>query len=317
MKVLFITSNPLGDAVLTTGLLDHIINRYPGCEITVACGPLPAAIFRNVPGLKQIITMKKLPHGEHWLNLWKKVCRTRWDLVVDLRNSIVSRLVVSREIWRFGRHIDRSLHKVEQNAAVMKLATVPEPRLWISDEQRERASSLIPSGGPVIGVGPTANWQGKIWPPGCFIDLLAGLIRPEGLFPFSRIAVFGAPGEENQARPVIEAIPDELLINLVGKTDPAMAAAALERCTVYIGNDSGLMHLSAAAGTPTVGLFGPSYPHLYRPWGAHCTYVRTPETYDELTGYEGYTPETAPCLMASLTAEAALKEMARFWNRQH
>jgi lipopolysaccharide export system permease protein len=312
LKVLFITSSPLGDAVLTTGLLDHIIWKHPGAEITVACGPLPAAIFRNVPGIKQVIALKKQPHGGHWLNLWKKVAGTRWDIVVDLRNSIVSRLVVAKKCYRFSHRIDRSLHKVEQNAAVMRLSPPPAPRLWISDEQREHARSLIPDGSPVIGIGPTANWQGKIWPPGCFIELIAALINPDGLLPFSRIAVFGAPGEEFQARPVLEAIPDELLINLVGKTDPGMAGAALERCSLYIGNDSGLMHMSAAAGTPTIGLFGPSYPHLYRPWGNHCTYVRTPETYDELTDYEGYTPESAPCLMATLTVDAVFEEIARF-----
>jgi lipopolysaccharide export system permease protein len=316
LKILFITSSPLGDAVLTTGLLDHLIKIYPKCDVTVACGPLPAPVFENVPEVREIIPLKKQKHSRHWLELWKKVSRTRWDIVVDLRNSIVSRLIFAKKRYIFGPHIDRSLHKVEQNAAVMGLSPPPPPRLWLSDEQCRKAEKLVPEGGPVLGIGPTANWQGKTWPPGCFIELVAELIKPDGPMPFSRIAVFGAPGEEFQAKPVIGAFPMEMVVNLVGKTDPGTAGAALRRCAIYIGNDSGLMHMAAAAGIPTVGLFGPSYPHLYRPWGEHCIYVRTPEAFDELIDYEGYDPATAPCLMTSLEVDAVLPEITKFLKKR-
>lgn len=313
MKVLFITSTRLGDAILSTGLLDYISREYPQSQITIACGPLPSAIFRNVPGLERLIPLKKQKRAGHWIALWKIVAGTRWDIVVDLRNSPVSRTVFAKKRFIHGRHIDSRLHKVEQNALVMKLSEVPAPRLWFSPEQKARACELIPSDGPVLAVGPTANWLAKTWPPGCFVEVIAELIKPDGVLPFARVAVFGAPGEEAQAKPVLEAIPDDLRIDLVGRTDPAMAGAALERCNLYIGNDSGLMHTAAAVNVPTVGLFGPSYPHLYRPWGDHCIYVRTPETFDELIDFEGYDPALAPCLMTSLEPEVVAGEIKRFW----
>ena len=65
MRILFITANRVGDAVLTTGLLDHLIRQYPGCRITVACGPVAEGVFTRLPGLEQIIVVTKQPYGRH------------------------------------------------------------------------------------------------------------------------------------------------------------------------------------------------------------------------------------------------------------
>src|SRR3546814_1992136 len=86
-----------------------------------------------------------------------------------------------------------------------------------------------------------------------------------------------------QARPVLEAAGARG-VNLVERSDLLTAAACLERADFFVGNDSGLMHLAAAAGTPTLGLFGPSPEVRYRPWGPHAGYVRTPESFEALTG---------------------------------
>jgi len=81
-----------------------------------------------------------------------------------------------------------------------------------------------------------------------------------------------------------------------------------------VGNDSGLMHCAAAVGVPTLGLFGPSFPAQYRPWGPRAAYVSTPETFEQLTSYKGYTPEDAPCLMRSLTVEKAYEAASYLLN---
>src|SRR5690606_15160094 len=97
-----------------------------------------------------------------------------------------------------------------------------------------------------------------------------------------RVAVFAAPGEERQGRAVYDALPDDRRIDLIAKTSPLEAAAALARCDFYVGNDSGLTHAAAAVGVPTLALFGVGFPELYRPWGAHAAYVSTPESREEL-----------------------------------
>ncbi|MCG8512385.1 MAG: glycosyltransferase family 9 protein, partial [Rhodospirillales bacterium] len=54
MRILFITSNRIGDAVLSTGVLGHLLETYPKARITIACGPAPAPLFRAVPNLDRL-----------------------------------------------------------------------------------------------------------------------------------------------------------------------------------------------------------------------------------------------------------------------
>jgi heptosyltransferase III len=92
-RILFITSTRIGDAVLSSGLLAHLAAEHPGARITVACGPLAAPLFRAAPGVERVIVMAKRRFSLHWLDLWRQVAGTRWDLVVDLRASATAMLV--------------------------------------------------------------------------------------------------------------------------------------------------------------------------------------------------------------------------------
>jgi lipopolysaccharide export system permease protein len=316
MNILFITSNRLGDAALSTGLLDHIVRSYPESSITIACGKLPSSLFEGVPNLKEVIAFDKQSHHKHWLDLWRKVSKTRWDLVVDLRDSAVSRLILAKKRFVFSRHIDKKLHKVEQCAAVMKLPHTPSPHLWFSEGQMEKATELIPDGGDVLAVGPAANWIGKTWPADRFIDLVAHIRSARGILPGARVAVFAAPGEEEIANEVLNSVPEERRLDVIAKADPGVVVASLSRCSFYLGNDSGLMHCAAAVGVPTVGLFGPSYPQIYKPWGSNATYVRTPETFDELIDFDGYNTKTLDrSLMDSLELDEVINAIHKFWDK--
>ena len=132
---------------------------------------------------------------------------------------------------------------------------------------------MLPEGGPIIGLGPTANWAGKVWPA----ERFAALFRELALgLPDARVAVFAGPGEAERAMagPVLQALPGA--IDLAGRLSLPEAAACLARCRLFIGNDSGLMHLAAAAGTPTLGLFGPTPASEYAPSGRRAAAVLAP-----------------------------------------
>ncbi|MCK5519114.1 MAG: glycosyltransferase family 9 protein, partial [Alphaproteobacteria bacterium] len=137
----------------------------------------------------------------------------------------------------------------------------------------------------------------------------------ESIFPLARVAIFAAPGEEETAYKVLNAIPEDRRIDVIAKTSPVEAAAALQRCDFYVGNDSGLMHCAAASGVPTLGLFGPGWPRIYRPWGERCAFVATPENFNQLTDYPDYSPRTAPCLMKSLTVTDACTAAVDLWEK--
>lgn len=314
MKILFITASRIGDAVLSSGVLSHIERSYPEAQVTVACGPLAVSLFEGCPFVETVIPLKKRSYNRHWIDLWRASIGTHWDWVIDLRNSAVSRLVRAKKRSIFGPHIDKTQHKVLQNAAVIGVTPAPEPKLWFTDAQQEKALALMGDahGRKTIGVGPAANWQGKTWPAERFIEILSGLVGKGGAYQGARIAVFGAPGEEDVCQQVLSAFPAEDTLDLIAKGSPGEAAAMIAQCDFYLGNDSGLMHAAAACGVKTFGLFGPSYPHLYSPWGQHCAYARTPESFDELIDYEGYTPQSAPCLMGSLSTDMVRQSLEDF-----
>lgn len=279
MRILFITSNRIGDAVLSTGLLGHLVDTHLQARFTVACGPLAVPLLRAVPRLDRLIPLAKQRFAGHWLALWLACVGTRWDLVVDLRNSAVGRLVPSR---RLAVHRRRSgVHKVEEIAAVLGVSPPPAPRLWIDDAAAAQADRLLPPDTRFLAIGPTANWPGKEWPAERFAELARRLTGPAGPLPGLPVAVFAAGAEVERARPVLEALGDTA-IDLVGRTDPLAAAACLRRAALYVGNDSGLMHIAAAVGTPTLGLFGPGFPEVYAPWGPAARAVVSAEPRDAL-----------------------------------
>lgn len=273
MRILFITSNRIGDAVLSTGALGHLVETCPDAHFTVACGPIVAPLLRAVPRLETLIPLAKRPLAGHWLRLWLACVHTRWDLVVDLRNSLVSRLVPSRRLLTHRRL--PGTHKVEEIAAVLGVSPAPAPRLWIDASARSDADRLLPPG-PFLAIGPTANWQGKEWSADRFATLARRLTAPAGVLPGARVAVFAAGAEVARARPLLDAL-GAAAIDLTGRTDPLAAAACLQRAALYVGNDSGLMHIAAAVGVPTIGLFGPGFPDVYGPWGPRTRTVISTE----------------------------------------
>ncbi|RED52255.1 glycosyltransferase family 9 protein [Aestuariispira insulae] len=303
MRILFISSNRIGDAVLSTGLLSHLQGRHPDARFTIACGPVSAPLFGGLPGLEKIIIMRKRRYSRHWFDLWRQTVMTRWDLVVDLRRSAISYLLpAGRRAIQPKDH--GPLHRVELLASTLGLKeTPPAPVLWFNRPHLELAEKLMPADKPVLAVGPTANWAGKIWPAEKFADLITRLTGDDGPLSGAHVAVFGAPNERLQANPVLRAIPKDRRIDLVGKIDLLTAAACMEKAALYVGNDSGLMHMAAAVGVPTLGLFGPSRTEHYAPWGPHCAFVRTPEAYEELVGGPGYDHRNAETMMTSLSVE--------------
>jgi len=314
MKVLFITATRIGDAVLTTGLLDHLIKTYPDARVTVAAGPVAAPLFAATPGVERVLPMEKRRYGGHWLALWSEAIGTWWDMVVDLRRSAIAFLLLASKRHVIGA--ERGGHRVVKYADLLKLgAHPPAPRIRISADHEAKAHQLVPGDEPVLAIGPTANWIGKTWQPERFVKLVQRLTDEKGILPGARVAVLGAQSERESAKVVLEAIPQDRLIDLMGGVDLLTAAACIKRCALYIGNDSGLMHLSAASDTPTLGLFGPSKDDFYAPWGENCAFVRTDLGFDTIFGpnsEKNFDHRTTGSLMETLSvdkAEAAAREL--------
>jgi len=271
VRILFVTSNRVGDAVLSTGLLDHLIHKHPAARITVVCGRVAEGVFARMPNRVATIVLDKRPYGMHWPPLWARAATTVWDLVVDIRGSALAWLVPTRRraIWR-----RRPGHKIAELAAVLGLDPPPLPVVWTAAADRARALALMPGAAPVVALGPTANWSPKTWPADRFAQLFRALRA--GPLPDAVPAILAGPGpvERAMATPLIAALPDA--IDLAGRLTLPEAAACLARAALYVGNDSGLMHLAAAAGAPTLGLFGPTPVAEYAPVGRRASAVSAP-----------------------------------------
>lgn len=313
MNILFVTSNSLGDAVLSNAVLAWLIEQYPEASFSVACGPVAASLYERVPQVTEIQVLYKQKRSGHWVDFWKKNISQKWDLIVDLRNSIATRLLRKKEIILFKN--DKQLkHKVDHFANLFQQETFPLPRLWLTQEDLTWAEGHIPKDEKVIALSPAANWIGKQWPIENYIALVKELLEADSFCQDVKFAVFATEQERSLVAPLLAFIPKEKCIDLVGKTTPLQAGACLSLCKFFIGNDSGLMHLAAAAETPTVGLFGPSYPQIYAPAGENTVVVQTPETFDDLIDYEGYSPQTCGCLMKTLKVEAVYRDAQKLWE---
>ncbi|MFZ3237989.1 MAG: glycosyltransferase family 9 protein [Stellaceae bacterium] len=313
MDILFVTATRIGDAVLSTGLLSYLVERHPGARLTIAAGPLAAPLFEAVPGLDRLIVVEKRRWALHWLPLYAAVGARRWDLVVDLRGSALAWLLRSGE-RRVAAKGEEGEHRVRQLGRLFGLDPPPGPLLWTAPVHERQAAALLPAGAPLLAIGPAANWRGKQWRAERFAELALRLTASGGLLPGARVAVLAAEHERGQALPLFEAVPASRLIDLVGRVDLLTAAAVLRRSVMFIGNDTGLMHIAAAAGTPTLGLFGPSPIEKYAPWGQRTAVVRTAEAPETMFG-PGFNHLTTGTLMDSLTVEAAENAARRLWRQ--
>jgi heptosyltransferase-2 len=129
----------------------------------------------------------------------------------------------------------------------------------------------VVSGEPLVGFAPGAAYgHAKRWPPLRVADVITRLSRDHGV----TCALVGAAGDRDAAREIESALPAGIrAIDLIGRTDLRVLVGVLSRCAAFVSNDSGAMHLAAAAGIPVTAMFGPTREHATAPLGDHDVLV--------------------------------------------
>lgn len=311
MRILFITASRIGDAVLSTGLLAHLAGQYPEARFTVACGQAAAGLFEPAPFVEKVIPMVKRKRAGHWLDLWRQTAGTFWHQVIDLRGSGLGWLVPT-----FHRRIIKSSwqprHRLLHLSALLGLERPLAPVLWSTPAQEAEAARLM-GDGPILALGPGANWAPKQWPAERFAHLAEQLTGEAGILAGARVALFAAEAERPAIQPLIDAIPPERRMDLIGRIDLATIHACLKRASLYVGNDSGLTHIAAASGVPTLGLFGPSSEVFYGPFGPHCASVRGPRSFEDICHAPDFDHRRADCLMLDLEVGKVAEAAGALW----
>ncbi|MSO76503.1 MAG: glycosyltransferase family 9 protein [Alphaproteobacteria bacterium] len=314
MRGLLIGWSRLGDGVISTGVAGRLLDTRPGLELSVAAGALALPLFRAMPGRGRLIEIEKRPWHGHWWELWRDIAGTGWDLVVDLRGSALAYMVRAGERRVFARTA-APVSMYTQMGAFMGAGTALAPRAWCAAADRVEAARRFSTGAPILAVAPGANFPAKAWASERFAAVARRLTGPDGILAGARVAAIGGPGEEGLAEAVLAGVPAARRLALVGAQPLAMVGAALARCAFFVGNDSGLMHLAAASGCPTLGLFGPSDPRVYGPHGAHAATVGTDEPHATLIARipDRHGPGA---LMASLPVDKVVAAAEALWRSQ-
>lgn len=275
-RIAFLAPTRIGDAVLASALLAHIAATRPDARVTIVASPFSAPLFEHYPLLERLVVYTKQRHSRHWLTIWKALAGTRWDAVWDMHGSATAYLLRTKRRYVFsGGHEQPKVKQFEERFGISAL---PYPILWPSQAQREKALELLAAGTNYLVFGPCANWPPKEWPMRFYIELGRMLLEKSGFCDGWRPVIVCAPHERERAAALLSALAPFHPVDLTdGTHDLLTIYACMERAQGYIGNDSGLMHMAAAAGIPTLGLFGPTPSVVYQPWGKRAKAIVAPE----------------------------------------
>jgi ADP-heptose:LPS heptosyltransferase len=274
-KILLITLSNIGDAVMTTPVLEALHQRYPQAVIDIVTDARASRLFTHCPYRGTILERDKQAGWRGTVTLVRQLRNTRYDLIVDLRTDGLTLLLRARQ--RLTRRNARppGYHAVERHFGViaghLNNTGIPAEKLWLSQAEHDVARQQL-SGLPGqrwLALAPGARWPPKCWPTQSFSALVNRLPAT-----FDAVILLGDATE----LAVCQDIKDSLSlpgINLAGKTDLLQATAILSRANLLVANDSGLGHIAAAIDTPSITLFGPGDPARYHPWHRQARWIQS------------------------------------------
>jgi len=264
MKILIINYNRIGDSVLSTALINHLLEEYPNSKISIVTSSISKELFKKMPRLDNLIVIDKRKYSLHWFDLWKLVINQKWDLTIDLRSSYFSYIIRTKR-YKIFKGNDRT-HKINQFVKFLNTDKTISPGLWFDAVDEKESNQKITHEGPFIAVAPYSNSRIKDWS----IDKYLELFKNEYFRNYTLILTGISKDIPNKEK--FENLIDESslkIINLFDWGNLRHMIPIFKKCDFFIGSDSGLMHLAASTKCKTFALFGPTNEIVYGPWGDH------------------------------------------------
>jgi len=278
--------------------LVEIRKNFPEAYISVLLRPWVKPIFESHPCVDQILVYdKKEGKSRNLLELVRivKVIRNeRFDMAVLFQNAFEAALIVSLSGIKIRLGLDTDgrrfllshpvrkgghQHHIKNYLDILKgIGIDPEetdPVLYIKDEYISEAGVILKEMGIeahefLIGLAPGAIYgPAKRWPAKHFAIIGDWAIKKWG----AKVAIMGS-NKEMDICAHVEALMKEEAINLCGKTNLAVSMGIIKRCNMLISNDSGLMHIAAALGVPTIAIFGSTDPMATGPRGSYFKIIK-------------------------------------------
>jgi lipopolysaccharide heptosyltransferase II len=298
-RIVVVKPAALGDLLQATPALEALRRAYPSAHITLAVGTWSRTAVEGNPDVDELLDCGSFgTPGRYGLrDVWRfsrQVRRAAYDLAVVLDRSPKVALapwlagiphragidssgrgfaLTLRVPWNRPRHEAELMLDVVRALGVI-IEPLPHTKFLPSDDSRRFAERLLQEWGlagetPIVVVHPGgASNPGKVmpekrWPAPRFAALADGLVDQVG----ARIVIVGHGADQPLARQMRLAMRHPS-VDLVGQTSISQLAGLLERCHLYVGNDSAPLHLATAVGTPVLGIFGPTDPAIYGPYRA-------------------------------------------------
>jgi heptosyltransferase-2 len=304
LKILIRATNWVGDAIMALPALRAVRGRFPEARIAIVARPYVADIYRGQEICDELIPYDSA--GAHAglrgrEGLARDLRAQTFDVALLLQNAFDAAWLVWRAgiPERIGYARDGRGLLLTKRIGVPRLGEIPpheqfyylellrrarwidslagenHVRLQVGKGQWHRAEETLVAAGarddvPRIAIGAGASYgSAKCWPPERFAEFVNRVRREND----SDVILFGAASEQKVAEAIKVGITGRV-ISLVGKTAIGDLPALFSRCQLFVGNDSGAMHVAAAVGLPVVAIFGPTDPHGTAPITPHCTIVQ-------------------------------------------
>jgi heptosyltransferase-2 len=304
MKILVRAPNWVGDAVMAIPALEAIRRTHASAEIAILAQPAVADLYHDQTFADKIVEYDKSGRHKGWWGRQKLIAelrREKFNLAILLQNAFEAAWVA----WRAGIPERVGYARDGRSPLLTRPIRVPEEgeiprheshyylellrcagwiesrgeiapiRLRVTSAQREAAGASLLRAGAREGawrcaIAPGASYgAAKCWPVERFAALADRLISECG----ADVILFGTPSEKEMTARICSIMKCNA-ISLVGQTSPRDLATLFSACSIFIGNDSGAMHVAAAAGLPVIGIFGPTDPEGTAPWTPQFALIR-------------------------------------------
>ena len=269
-RILVITLSNVGDVILTTPVIATLSKEFPGSRIDVMTGPVGKEVFEKDPAVfKLIIYDKHMPISEK-RRLQLKLKKLKYDLVVDLRNTIFPLLIGPKFRTATIQKFPRSLaHRRKRHLYRLKSLGIDnlEERsyIYIPKEDEEYVAELLKEAGirePIVVINSGAKSHLKRWTLEGFAEVADRLISECK----ASVVFIGAEEDKDVVDKILKKMKNKPH-NLVKKTNIRQLASLLKRSKLLITNDSAPLHLGCAVAAKVLAVFGPTDPKKYGPTG--------------------------------------------------
>jgi ADP-heptose:LPS heptosyltransferase len=300
-RILVLKPCCLGDLVQTTALIAAVHKRWPLAIITIGTGRWSTPAVAHHPAVGHVLDVGALGlRGKRQVGdvvrLWPVLRGRHFDLAIVPDRSPVPALLLTLagipvragydsggrgRCYSIRVRPQPALHELDQMRRLLSalgIEGMPRPRVYPGQQGVDEARALLAALGiapplallaPGGGDNPGTTMPGKRWGPNGFAEVAAAL-QAVG----ATVALVGAGGDRAATAAVAAMAP--AICDVTARTSVAGVAALAAQASVFVGNDSGVTHLAAAAGCPTVAIFGPTAPGLYAPRGDWVRTVAAP-----------------------------------------